>query len=454
MKFKYIDILSKQAPQIAKRASLSATVGLTLAITAILPYNIYAQGSGTPSQLRVKVDANNYLILTGLAQTTPISQPNVFSNTRLRTDANGYLAVVLQGGVISGPIVAPVESSCATVAYTFLGRLTTGLNSHAANTWNLCGGGTLGLSGNTTTVTSSLPFIGQSDGTSTYAIYTKSTSDSVGGNTLLARFQTTDAHNRGFEFFTAKAGQSGEYSQINTLGNIPILFARGATGNFFISDNGITTATRSINLISTDTSFVSGISITNRNLPQSWGIGVANTNYQLYFKDDTAGSIRWAIDTSGNFITGTDNSYDFGASGATRPRTIFVGTSVVTPLTNSTSTYQINGVLHESATAPTIASGGCTSPAITHSNGTSAFLITIGSSCTAVKSVTLTMPAAAHFWAVDCNNNTSDAQQASNYVISRATSTTAIVLTSYDRVTGLTEDFTAADTYLCKASGE
>jgi hypothetical protein len=104
-------------------------------------------------------------------------------------------------------------------------------------------------------------------------------------------------------------------------------------------------------------------------------------------------------------------------------------------------------------TAPTIASGGCTSPAVTWDNGTALFLLTIGSSCAGVKSLTLTMPAASHFWGCDANNNTSDAQQASNYVIFRATSTTAVVMTSYDRVTGITEDFTAADTYLVKCLG-
>lgn len=107
-----------------------------------------------------------------------------------------------------------------------------------------------------------------------------------------------------------------------------------------------------------------------------------------------------------------------------------------------------------STTAPTIASGGCTSPAVTHSNGSAAFLLTIGTSCTGVKTIVLTMPAAAHFWACDANNNTSDAQQAANTIASRATSTTAVTLTNYARTTGLTADFTASDTLLVKCSGE
>jgi len=108
----------------------------------------------------------------------------------------------------------------------------------------------------------------------------------------------------------------------------------------------------------------------------------------------------------------------------------------------------------ESLTAPTIASGGCTSPAVTSSNGTAAFLLTLGSSCTGVKTVVLTLPTATNFWACSAENNTSDAQQAANVVASRATSTTAVTLTNYSRTTGLQADYTAADTVLVKCTGE
>jgi hypothetical protein len=144
-----------------------------------------------------------------------------------------------------------------------------------------------------------------------------------------------------------------------------------------------------------------------------------------------------------NFLTATEAS---GCGPAERFRVDENGVS-------ANQAYRLNTVLTISVTAPTIASGGCTTPAVTWNNGTASFLVTIGTSCTGVKSFTLTMPAAAHFWSVSCDNNTSDAAQATNYVIGRATSTTAVVLTSYDRVTGLTEDFTASDTYLCKSIG-
>ena len=48
---------------------------------------------------------------------------------------------------------------------------------------------------------------------------------------------------------------------------------------------------------------------------------------------------NWNLSTSAHLVTGTDNTYDIGASGATRPRSGYFGTSVYTPLvgTNAAS---------------------------------------------------------------------------------------------------------------------
>jgi hypothetical protein len=40
------------------------------------------------------------------------------------------------------------------------------------------------------------------------------------------------------------------------------------------------------------------------------------------------GTTRWSIDSSGHLVAGADNTYDIGASGATRPRTGYFGTSI------------------------------------------------------------------------------------------------------------------------------
>jgi len=43
----------------------------------------------------------------------------------------------------------------------------------------------------------------------------------------------------------------------------------------------------------------------------------------------SASLIRWSINSSGHFLAGTDNTCDIGASGANRPRNVYVGTSVI-----------------------------------------------------------------------------------------------------------------------------
>lgn len=45
----------------------------------------------------------------------------------------------------------------------------------------------------------------------------------------------------------------------------------------------------------------------------------------------------WNIPTSNHILAATDNSYDIGASGATRPRTGYFGTSTVSPLYSSSA---------------------------------------------------------------------------------------------------------------------
>jgi hypothetical protein len=45
---------------------------------------------------------------------------------------------------------------------------------------------------------------------------------------------------------------------------------------------------------------------------------------------NTGGLNRWQVNSSGHFLANTDNLYDIGASGANRPRNIYVGTSIFT----------------------------------------------------------------------------------------------------------------------------
>lgn len=109
-----------------------------------------------------------------------------------------------------------------------------------------------------------------------------------------------------------------------------------------------------------------------------------------------------------------------------------------------------SGVVAISTTAPTIASGLCTSPAISASNGTAAFAITVGTSCAGISTGTLTMPAATTGWHCRFNNVTTPA---SFIVDQTGGSTTTVTFTNYSRTTGLATDFTASESIRASCLG-
>ena len=71
---------------------------------------------------------------------------------------------------------------------------------------------------------------------------------------------------------------------------------------------------------------------------------------------------RWTLNTNGHWLATSDNSADIGASGASRPRTVFAGTSVVTP-TATVTTLNVSGtsslapVLEKATISATAATG-------------------------------------------------------------------------------------------------
>lgn len=55
----------------------------------------------------------------------------------------------------------------------------------------------------------------------------------------------------------------------------------------------------------------------------------------------TSNTSRWQIDSNGHLIGSTDNTYDIGAGGATRPRTLYVATSVLVPTIDTESSVKL-----------------------------------------------------------------------------------------------------------------
>ncbi len=90
--------------------------------------------------------------------------------------------------------------------------------------------------------------------------------------------------------------------------------------------------------------------------------GTGDMPGRLVFKTTADGAAtaieRWRITNAGHLLTGTDDSWDIGASGATRPRTGYFGTSVVAPTFTgalsgnaTTATTATTATLGDSATA-------------------------------------------------------------------------------------------------------
>lgn len=60
-----------------------------------------------------------------------------------------------------------------------------------------------------------------------------------------------------------------------------------------------------------------------------------NSAAAIYFTAGGGGSGQWQINTSGHLLGNTDNTFDIGATGATRPRTGYFGTSLISPILDS-----------------------------------------------------------------------------------------------------------------------
>ena len=94
------------------------------------------------------------------------------------------------------------------------------------------------------------------------------------------------------------------------------------------------------------------------------GNSTGNAGSDVVFQTATPGAsgtatrtanIKWRVKGAGHLLAETDNVYDIGASGATRPRTGYFGTSVISPLVQSTGTMRLAG--YTVATLPTGVAG-------------------------------------------------------------------------------------------------
>ena len=143
------------------------------------------------------------------------------------------------------------------------------------------------------------------------------------------------------------------------------------------------------------------------------------------------GGVFFSPPLTSDIITGA--TIDNSTIGATTPSTV-----------NATN-VSINGKLHVSATAPTIASGFGTSPTITAFNS-SAFKIVVGTGGAA--NGVITFPAAPNGWVVYAQDVTSGT---SLFLQQTASTTTSATLTSFSITLGTAANMTAGDTIIVMA---
>lgn len=99
---------------------------------------------------------------------------------------------------------------------------------------------------------------------------------------------------------------------------------------------------------------------------------------RLSFRTTPSGSLeqveRWRITSAGHLLAGTDNSNDIGAAGATRPRSVYVGTSAVVGATAYAVTISTDGSYGYIAAAQALSLRSTTGLVNIHGQGASGLI--------------------------------------------------------------------------------
>ncbi len=141
------------------------------------------------------------------------------------------------------------------------------------------------------------------------------------------------------------------------------------------------------------------------------------------------------------------------ANGASPPTGVVLipWTDIAIPTAPGISGIKNPTALVWSATAPTLASGGCTTPtAVTH-NGTAAFSVGVGTGCTGSQPLVFTLPAATTGWSCTArsagNANSHAPRQTS------AVSTTSVTITDFSATAGTAQAWVDSDVVVVACTG-
>ena len=151
--------------------------------------------------------------------------------------------------------------------------------------------------------------------------------------------------------------------------------------------------------------------------------------------------------------TGTISDSATGIGGIIRFAVATVGAEPVEvhSITGAGLTLGTSTVLFMGVTAPTLASGGCTTPTAVTANGTARFSVGVGTSCSGSQPLVFTLPASTTGWACEAQDSSNAATISPAQ--SSAISTTSVTITAYSRTTGLAVAWTDSDVVVVHCLG-
>lgn len=234
--------------------------------------------------------------------------------------AGFFVTLAMAGGVRAGgtgptvfePFIWTNAGSAAAPSHSFVNDSDTGIFNPTPDQVGMSIGGTSRYLWNALSL-----LLQRSDGSiilsngGQYA-WSSGTAGVAGADLILAR----DAANTLAQRNGANAQSFRVYNTYTDASNYErILFGWSGTNAFLVTESAGTGTARDL---------VVGTS------------GAANLNFR---SDNTN---RWRVQTStGAFVAIADNTYDIGASGATRPRNIYVGSAIVAGTTIKTNGYTV-----------------------------------------------------------------------------------------------------------------
>lgn len=218
------------------------------------------------------------------------------------------------------------------------------------------------------------------------------------------------------------------------------------TANSIIYSDGTKLTQNNTSLAWDGTHFCVSVGTTGCNFPMSvigvgqWGTSLSGAGIRYQYGGTTAsGTIILGINYNNNIA----NQIGLSSTGNDDLSVLLGGNVAVR------TAIGFGSNIWGSSTAPTISAGFCsTSPSISANNGTMAFDINVGTSCS-TSTGTIGLPAATTGWVCSFYNVTNPN---SNVVNQTGGNTTTVTLTNYVRTTGVAGNFTASDHIRAKCS--